>query len=359
MRILYVITGLGQGGAERVVCDLADNMYKRGHEVNIAYLTGEILTYPSYKEVQLIKVGLNNLFSLPKSYLKLAKIIKEYQPDVVHTHMVHANILMRLVRVITPINLLISTAHSSNEGGVLRMIFYRATHHLADVTTNVSQKAVEAFEEKRAVPQNGMKNIYNGIDLHKFKYLPDARAKLYTELSFDKDCKLILAVGRFSEAKDYPNLLYAIKLLKQENIQNFKLVIVGDGELRTNIEAMIEEFELKNDVVLLGRRSDIPMIMSACDLFVLSSHYEGLPTVLIEALACQSQVVSTDVSGAREILNDHGKIVPVKNPIALANALKTALVFDNHQNVLGYRYVKTKFDLDTISDEWLKIYNEQ
>lgn len=358
MKILYVITGLGQGGAERVVCDLADNMHKKGHEVKIAYLTGEILTCPCYKEIQLIKIDLNNLSSLPKSYLKLTRIIKEYQPDVVHTHMVHANILMRLVRVIMPINLLISTAHSSNEGGLLRMISYRATHHLADVTTNVSQRAVVSFEKKHAVPRNGMKNIYNGVDLHKFKYSSYARAELCKELNLDETYKLILAVGRFSDAKDYPNLLNAIHLLKQENKHDFKLVIAGDGELRPNIEDIIDKLELKGDVVLLGRRSDIPMIMSACDLFVLSSRYEGLPTVLIEALACQAQVVSTDVSGAQEIVGDHGRIVPIKNPAALANALASSLVFDNYPNILGFQHVKTKFDLDTISDKWLKIYNE-
>lgn len=103
MKILYVITGLGQGGAERVVCDLADKMYEKGNEVKIAYLTGDVLTKPRYQEIELIKINLNSLRLFPLAYIKLSKIIKNFEPDVVHSHMVHANIFTRLVRAATPI----------------------------------------------------------------------------------------------------------------------------------------------------------------------------------------------------------------------------------------------------------------
>ena len=136
------------------------------------------------------------------------------------------------------------------------------------------------------------------------------------------------------------------------------LLIAGDGELRFEIEKEITNLGISNNVLLLGRRDDIPLLMSACDVFVLSSDYEGLPTVLIEALACQAQVVSTDVSGVREIVGTCGKIVPTKNPISLAEAIKDRLQNSN-KNVSGQQYVKNKFDLDLISDKWLKIYNEK
>ena len=103
MKILYVITGLGQGGAERVVCDLADEMYIRGNKVKIAYLTGDILTRPAHKEIELIKINLNSIIAFPVAYLNLSRLIRNYKPDIVHAHMVHANILTRLVRMATPI----------------------------------------------------------------------------------------------------------------------------------------------------------------------------------------------------------------------------------------------------------------
>ena len=358
MKILYVITGLSQGGAERVVCDLADAMCKKGNEVQIVYLTGEILTLPISKKIKIIKIGLNSIASLPKSYLKLRRVIRNFRPDVVHAHMVHANILTRLVRTTTSMNKLICTAHSSNEGGVIRMLSYRVTDRLANLTTNVSNTAVAAFEAKHAVPKNSMLTVYNGVDFTNFTYSPDAKDIIVKELSLDSNTKIILAVGRFNASKNYFNLLSAINLIKDQLNISFVLLIAGDGELRFEIEKEITNLGISNNVLLLGRRDDIPLLMSACDVFVLSSDYEGLPTVLIEALACQAQVVSTNVSGAHEIIGKHGKIVPTKNPISLAEAIKDRLQNSN-KNVSGQQYVKNKFDLDLISDKWLKIYNEK
>lgn len=355
MKILYVITGLGQGGAERVVCDLADSMYEQGCEVKIAYLTGNILTRPCHEEIEIIKLDLNNLISLFRVYLHLSNLIKTYNPDVIHSHMVHANLLMRFIRIFVPIKKLISTAHNSNEGGGGRIFLYRLTHKLADITTNVSNTATISFEKNKAVPKNGMLTIYNGVNLKKFKYHSSARKEINLELGLNPEIKIILAVGRFNKQKNYPNLLKAVKIVKEKFNFPFLLLIAGDGELRSNIEELIGDLELNDSVILLGRRSDIPNLMSACDVFVLSSDYEGLPTVLIEAIACEAHVVSTDVSGAREIIYKYGKIVPINDSLALANNIFTTLEFSN-KNKEGAEYIQSKFDLDIISGKWLEIY---
>lgn len=357
MKILYVITGLAQGGAQRVVCDLADAMFEKGHEVKIAYLTGEVITQPANKEIELLSIGLLNAVTLPKAYFILSKIIKGFKPDIIHAHMIHANILTRLVRLITPMSKLICTAHNSNEGGTLRMLFYRVTDGFADLTTNVSNTAVAAFEAKHAVPKNSMLTVYNGVDFSNFNYQPKAKSIITDELDLPISTNILLAVGRFNTQKNYANLLQTVKLLKMQMSTPFVLLIAGDGELRDAIEQLIMTLDIQDNVILLGRRNDVPTLMSACDIFVLSSDYEGLPTVLIEALACQAQVVSTDVSGVREIVGTYGKIVPTKNPVALAHAIKDSLQ-DNDKNVLAQKYVKSKFDLDLISNKWLKIYNE-
>lgn len=363
MKILYVITGLSQGGAERVVCDLADKMYERGHIVKIAYLTGSVLTRPTHKEVELVKIELNNIISLPKACIKLSKLIKSYKPDVVHSHMVHANILTRLIRIVSPIDRLVSTAHNSNEGGRIRMLLYRLTHSLADITTNVSKEATIAFENLGAVPKNGMSTIYNGIDLDKFKYSPNARVELNKELLVNNDHRIILAVGRFNEQKDYPNLLTAIQILKNEASFPFKLIIVGDGELRAAIENMINELDLTNQVILLGRRDDIPNLMSAVDLFVLSSKYEGFGLVVAEAMACKCLVVATDCGGVAEVLNSPDFLVPALNPELLKDKIKYAIDLNDNekQNVIekNVKHVKEKFSLDSIVDQWVNIYHEK
>lgn len=363
MKILYVITGLGMGGAERVVCDLADAMYEKGHEVKIIYLVGDVLTYPVYEEIELVKANLTNILSLPKVYLLLSKIIKDYRPDVVHSHMVHANILTRLVRVLVPINKLISTAHSDNEGGRTRMILYRVTHKLADLTTNVSENAVRTFEKKGAVPKNKMLTVYNGINLTKFKYNKSARAKLDSELNLKADEKIILTVGRLSKAKNYPNLLRAIKTLKVYFNIPFKLVIAGDGELKDLIEEMIQEMDLKENVILLGRRYDISDLMSAADVFVLASENEGFGLVLAEAMACKCPVVSTNVGGVSEVVSKYGIIVKSNDQNALANAIFKTLTLSldstKLQVNLAKKHVLNNFDLNLTANKWEFKYTER
>lgn len=355
MKILYVITGLGQGGAERVVCDLANSMFEKGHEVKITYLTGSVLTKPIHSEIELININLNSLMSLPLAYQKLSKVIKSYQPDIVHAHMIHANLFTRLVRIITPIKKLICTAHSANEGGKIRMFLYRITHSLSDITTNVSNFASNAYVEKKAVPINGITTVYNGVNFNNFKYDNLARFSIETEFYLESSTKIILAVGRFHYAKNYPNLLSAIKILKEKYLLPFKLLIAGDGELRIEIEQLIHQLDLSNEVILLGRRNDIPKLMSACDVFVLSSDYEGLPTVLIEAMACQAHVVSTDVSGAHEIINNYGEVVQINNSEKLAVAINNRM-HNLDKNLDGCMFVNKKFDLNTIADKWIELY---
>lgn len=362
MKILYVITGLGQGGAERVVCDLADKMYENGFEVKIAYLTGDILTHPAHKEVELIKINLNNIVTLPIAYLNLSRLIKQYNPDVVHSHMVHANILSRLIRINTPVKKLICTAHNSNEGGKFRMLVYRVTHRLSNLTTNVSNEASKAFIEKKAVPHTDITTIYNGIDLAKFYHRIESRVKILKELNLSNDSFLILAVGRFSHQKDYPNLLNAYKILKNSGILHTKLIVAGDGELRIEIETKILELDLNNDVILLGRRQDIPELMSAADLFVLPSMYEGFGLVVAEAMACETLVVATDCGGVSEVLNNTDFLTPPSNPHKLSEKILYCLNLNEFQKkeflLKNSDHVRNNFSLDKIVKKWIELYCE-
>lgn len=359
MNILYIITGLGRGGAEKVLCDLADRVHDKGHKVKIIYFIGEAFTLPKNKNIEIKKVTLNNIFDLFNFYKKLRKEIKNFIPDVIHCHMFHANIILRLLRLIMPMKYLINSAHSSNEGGKFRMLLYRVTHNLADLTTNVSLYASQEFIKFKAVPYGEIKTIYNGVDFNKYKYDETARLKIKSELNLDPDKKIILSVARFNKAKNIPNLLLSIKKLIVK-YDNFILLVAGDGELRKEIEELIEDYKLNNFIRLLGVRNDIPVLMSACDIFVLSSDYEGLPTVLIEALGCQSNIVSTDCSGVREIVDQYGSVVPIKNSDALSDALLKILLKDNlPRNIAGNIYVRDKFDLEKIAIQWINIYSEK
>lgn len=353
MKILYVITGLGLGGAERVVVDLAEKMYTLGHTVKIAYLTGDLVVTPESAEIEVIGLKLNSASNFLYASKKYRKLISSFRPDVVHAHMVHANIFARLNRIGCKVPKLICTAHSSNEGGKARMMAYRVTSYLSDINTNVSQEATKVLIDKGAFTNRNLITVYNGIDLNRFKNTPN-------NTNLEKGVLSIITIGRFSDAKDYPNLIHAFALLKKAIDANIKLTIVGDGELRSEIEELIQELELSDSIVLLGRRSDIPQLLSQADIFVLASKFEGFGLVVAEAMACKCYVVATNSGGVAEVMGDTGKLVPIQNSQALAAALKEAVSLEASERARNNEQARVRveklFSLEASVNKWLELY---
>lgn len=347
------------GGAEKVVTALADALVSKGHEVLIVYLTGEAVVLPANASIKLTNLGMVSKMDAVSAFFKLKRLIQEFQPDVVHSHMFHANILARIVRLVTPISRLISTVHSSNEGGKLRMLAYRLTDALADISTIVSEEAVESFIKANASRLGRIIAVHNGISTAEFSFNTDIRTRLRRDLLVDDNCQLILAVGRLQEAKDYPNLLNAIARIS-DNCIHFKLCIVGEGPLRGGLEALAIELGLADRVQFLGTRHDVADIMCAADVFVLSSAWEGFGLVVAEAMACERIVVATDCGGVREVVGKAGYLVKPKDAKALAQMLATALQLPALQRASLGRDARMrvidKFSLDAAVESWMRIY---
>jgi len=361
VNITYVITGLKMGGAEKQVCLLADKMSELGHDIVLVSLLDNPIVLPKQRNVRVYELGMKkNPLSIFVCYLKLCKIIKNNNPDVVHSHLFHANIMCRLTRLFVSIKKLICSAHSRHEGGRIRMMLYRITDFLANITTNVSQDAVDEAVKRRAVPKNKIKLVYNGIDTTSIKKIQNAKLTIYSELNLKEDVRLLLAVGRFTTAKDYPNLLHALKIINAENL-SVHLIIAGHGELFDEVKELSKELKLNNNVHFLGLRHDIPLLISAADLFVLSSAWEGLPLVVGEAMACETFVVTTNCGGVGEILGDTGIIVPVKSPQPLAEGIKSALKMDENElsihSFAARKRVDDIFSINNIVTKWIEIYH--
>lgn len=358
-KIIFVITSLGMGGAENQVVNLADNLADKGLGVTIAYILEPVVIEPKNKDVKLVWLGgKKSPLGMLAALKRLVNFIWENKPAVVHSHMFHANILARVARVFSPVPKLVSTAHSNNEGGKTRMLVYRLTNRLSDVFTNVSYDAVRAFEEKKAVSKGGMLVIPNGIDVSRFDFSSDARGNIRAELGL-LDKKVFIAIGRFHEAKDYPNLIEAFAKLVSYSV-NCHLLIVGDGELRPVIEKKIVRLDLQKTVTLLGVRKDIPQLLSAADIYVMSSAWEGLPLVIAEAMALQRVMVATDCGGTSQLIGDTGYLVPARNSDALAEGMYKASVLSEAETTeLGQKArqrIVEHFSLDAAVQKWLGIY---
>nr|WP_239549706.1 glycosyltransferase [Alloalcanivorax marinus] len=358
---MLVITGLSVGGAERQVVGMADFFSRKGHEVRLLYFQGAALMLPRSPEIKIESINLRkNIFSFVAAIPRIIKIINEFEPDVINTHLFHANVVFRVLRIFHKMPVLISSAHNSNEGGVVRRFLYRATDSLCDVSTNVSLSAVRYFEKNRLVKNGAMRVMFNGIDEDAFYFDEAVRRRVRESFLFSDDDRVVLAVGRLHKAKDYPNLLRAFSLSKQK-LGSMFLIIVGDGEEKEVIIDLAVELGISEAVIILGSRNDVPDLMNACDVFVLSSASEGFGLVLAEAMACKRVVVSTDCGGAREVMGETGFVVPPSNSAALATAICRALTVPERERSrmgeLARDRVKNYYSMSASGDAWISLYD--
>lgn len=358
MKVLLVVTGMSMGGAERVVADLADAFVKAGSEVLLVYLKGPLQVRPKRPEVELACLGMESAKDMLTGYVKFVRLVRGFQPDVVHSHMFHATMMARLARLTVPIPAMISTMHTAYDGGRLRALLYRLTDRLTDISTNVSCEAVDEFVATGAVREGRMVTVHNGIAVDEFRASPATRARIRETFGIEPGCKLFVAAGRLGWSKDYPNMFKALERLPPD--LDYQLLIAGDGGLRQSLMEMVANLGLSPRVRFLGIREDIPQLMSAADVFLLSSVGEGFGLVVAEAMSCECVVVATDSGGVREVLGDAGYLVPSRDPAALANAIVAAAGLSPDEAAeLGKRArqrVVERYSFDRAVDKWQALY---
>ncbi|MFK8017207.1 MAG: glycosyltransferase [Gammaproteobacteria bacterium] len=362
MKICLVITGLTMGGAERQVCDLADEFVALGHEVVLISLNQDPVVLPKSPDVRVIHLYMTKTPSgLLAGFLRLRKAVVGFRPDVVHAHMIHANILCRVLRILTPMPQLVCTAHNTNEGGKLREWLYRCTDRLATISTNVTQEAVDTYIDKRISYPGRMIAIPNGIDTSAFRFSPRHRSTLRDKLELDPNCFFFLSVGRLETQKDYANLIRAYSdLSKSETPQPHRLAIIGQGTLEHELKQSVKHYGLGNKVTFLGNQFNVNEWMSACDAYVLSSAWEGFGLVVAEAMLCERVVVATDCGGVKEVVGEHGILVPPKCSDALTAAmLRVMHLTAQSQAILGEKgraHILNHYDLSQVAQTWIDTY---
>lgn len=359
MKIAFFITGLGMGGAENLVVNLADYYHDNGHKVIIIYAYGNCTVKPKSSMVKLYPLNIKSYFDILSASCKFKHIIDEFSPDVVHSHMYHANIFSRFLRLFTNIKYLINTAHSVNEGGKWRMLAYRFTHFLTDKMTNVSKEASLAFVEKKAVRSNDILSIENGIDTNRFVFCEESRQEIRSQLRVNENTKIILAIGSLRKAKDYPNLLYAIHILSKKRM-DFKLFIIGSGSLLEDLKLLSSKLEIDDVVEFLGIKNDVEKYLSASDIFVLSSSFEGFGLVVAEAMSCERPVVATDCGGVREVVGDCGLLIEPGNFKLLSHAIEKVMDFSiDEMDCIGKcsrERVLNNFSLELTAKKYMDLY---
>ena len=299
--------------------------------------------------------------------LRFLSRVREFRPDIIHAHMFHASILARLAHVLTGIPV-VCTIHSEIEcshrktSAHFREWIYRVTDAACSRTTAVSERVRQRYVREGIVPAGRIEVIGNGIDPERFRPCAEQRQRTRAAHGW-ADSFIWLAVGRLELAKDYPNLIRAFHKV-HEHSPISRLVIAGEGRVRTQIEGLIRSGGLQAAVSLLGLRTDIPDLVNACDALVVSSAWEGGPIVLLEAGAAGRPVVATEVGAAPEIVvrGQTGYLVPVRDPHALGKAMTELMELGPderaHMGREARRYVMDRFSLRSVHDRYKRLYSE-
>jgi glycosyltransferase involved in cell wall biosynthesis len=306
-------------------------------------------------------------FKTPLHLLKLRKLVAD--ADILHTHMFHANIIGRICRPALNIDVLVNTIHNvfesqkssqNPDAKMLQHYAYEYTASLCEFTSCVSRAAYDRFVDIGAVVPDQASVVYNGINTEKFRPSPSSRKKIRDSHDVSNDF-IWLSVGRFFEQKDHATLLRAFAMMEHDNA---RLWLVGHGKLREELEALVQDLSLGNQVELLGTVGDVDTYMATADGFALSPRWEGFGIVFAEAQATELPVVSTNVGGIPEVVEDQesGLLVPPETPDALSSALDrvTGMSQASRQEMgrKGRTMVNEKFSSPTIADEWEQRYRK-
>lgn len=342
MLIVHIIVGLSNGGAESVLQRLVAVDQNSDNQHHIISLMGRGVYADRLEQTGACVHTLN----FPRGgvtlagMVKLFRLMRQIQPDVLQTWMYHADMIGGLIARLAGVRAIawgirhanLDPAHNSRTTlAIVRLC--------ASVSGWLPRKIVSCSEQATRVHQavgycaNKFIQIPNGYNLAHLRPDSGARAAVRAELGLADNAFVLGMVARFDVQKDHRNLIQALGLLKRDGMA-FVCVLVGVGmdSANTTLRTWITEAGVADNVRLLGPRTDVPAVMNALDVHVLSSLGEAFPNVLAEAMACGTPCVTTNVGDAAVIVDNHGWVVAPQDAGALANGLLQA-----HASLAGGR----------------------
>lgn len=329
MKVLHIITGLNNGGAEAVLFRLCKYDTQCQHHVVSMMDKGK------YGD-RLLELGVEvTCLDLPRGRIDLSRlwflrrIIKSYAPDVVQTWMYHADLFGGIAARLAGVgNICWGVRNTSLD----RSTTSRSTIIVAKLCAAISKflprriicaaEASRIAHEKIGYDSHRMRVVNNGFDFALFSPDNKARQRIRASIGIGDQDELIGFVARYDIIKGHVDLLEALSVLRTRGLRP-KCLLVGTGldPDNSDFQQKILQRQLEDQVILFGPSTDIPGIMNALDVHVMPSLSEGFPNVLAEAMSCGTPCITTDVGDAAVIVGELGLVVPVGHPQALADAI--------------------------------------
>lgn len=358
MKVLQIINSLGTGGAEKLLLETIPLYRKCGIEMDILILWNNKHQFTQkLKELDCCKVyilndsqNIKDIYN-PKNILKIRKILKNY--DLAHVHLFPAQYFVPIANIGLNKKLLF-TEHNTSNNRIKNQFFKpleRWCYARYKKLICISNEINEIYDNYL---QLGFKSIIinNGVDLVKIK---EAKPfdKLISNMSFSND-KIIIQISAFREQKDQDTVVKSLQYLPE----NFKVVFVGDGIRKKEVEALSKKLDVNERVLFLGQRMDVPELLKSSDYVVLSTKHEGLSLASVEGLASGKPFLGSNVPGLKEIIQGAGILFEYQNPKQLAEEilkLENDTVYKN--SIVEKCMVRAQqYDINTMVNKHIELY---
>jgi len=372
IRTLHIISSLATGGAEMMLLRRLTHLDRGAFESEVISLVG---THPIGDRIAELGIPVHDLGLRPGApnplrLIKMARLIRRFRPDVVQTWMYHADLLGGLTaRLVSRAPIFWNIRHSHLDPEKSKRTTICIMRLCARLSASLPRRIVcNSYDSLEVHARAGYARekllvIPNGFDLDVFRPDPAARAEVRREYALPDEAPLIGLIGRFDAQKDQAGFLTAAELfLRRRPDAHFLLCGRDVTEQNPQLAAWIEANGLTGRCRLLGDRRDIPRLAAALDLAVSSSTTESFPQVLGEAMACGVPCVATDVGDSARIIGDTGRIVPPRDPQAMAEAWEA--MFDLPPEKRAQRHlaarerIRTHYSLDKIIEQYATLYRE-
>jgi glycosyltransferase involved in cell wall biosynthesis len=369
-RIVFLTTGLLQGGAESVLFDLTRRLDRSQFDPVVVSLRadGPMRGKIEAQGVTVHSPNMNPALPSPFAWRRLGQILQRLRPALIQGWMYHGNLAAAwAARELGSIPYFFSIHNSIydlRKEKFLTSLVIRAGAMLSRKCAGVVYCAHTTAAQHEAIGYDSDKTrvVHNGFDLHTFVPLPASAHSLRSELGVSSDTALVGLIARWDPHKDHENFFAAARIMADAQ-PNVQFVLAGKGVEYSNpvVQEMLERHRLSEHVHLLGARSDIPRIMGSLDLLVSSSSSEAFPIVVGEAMSCGVPCCVTDVGDSRVLVGDSGRSVPRANPQALAAAALELLnlpAADLQQlGAAARRRIENQFSVDTMVQNYSRLYD--
>ena len=356
MRILHVITNLNTGGAEKLLVELLPLLHGQEAEVELALFVGQRTPFLGLLEAAGIRMHLfsmgGNVYN-PINIIKLIRLSRQY--DLVHTHNTAPQLYGAIASLFCDAKFCTTEHTTTNHHRVwwfkpIEKWMYSRYERIICISDGVKESLIDCFGNKQT-PK--LTIIPNGINI---KIFQDAVAINRNLISNNPQRRVISMVGRCSYQKDQETVIRALSRLSDD----YELWLVGDGETINRLKELAFDLGLKNRVIFLGSRSDVPTIMKATDIIVQSSHIEGFGLAAVEGMASGKPVIASDIPGLRKVVEGAGVLFAHQDAEGLASIIERVMndSQEYQQLVERGRERAGEYDIRNMATGYLKVYSD-